>query len=286
MVHVDRLATVFVAQPLLRAGVLRARPGIPILMYHSVSDDPEPGVAPYYRLVTGPARFRAQMRWLKDAGYRVTDLATAVERISHGVGADERLAVITFDDGFRDFHTHAWPVLSDFGFTATMFLATACIADVRRSFRNRECLTWSEVRELRAAGARFGSHTVTHPKLHGMAWPDIRRELEDSRAALEHALQERIDTFAYPYAFPREDRAFAARFAETLAATGYTLAVTTVIGRADAGSHRLRLERLPVNEADDRALFTTKLAGAYDWLGVVQRIIRGVKRTRRSGEAA
>jgi hypothetical protein len=65
----DRLGTLYVASPLVGAGVVRRGPGIPILMYHSVSDDPEPGVRAYYRLATSPARFREQMRWLSDSGY-------------------------------------------------------------------------------------------------------------------------------------------------------------------------------------------------------------------------
>jgi peptidoglycan/xylan/chitin deacetylase (PgdA/CDA1 family) len=285
MLQVDRLASVFVARPLLSAGLMSARPGIPILMYHSVSDDPEPGIPAYYRLATSPGRFREHMQWLRGAGYSVVSLSDAVRRLSTG-RLEGGVAVITFDDGFRDFHTHAWPVLADFGFTATMFLPTGYIGRERRSFKGRECLTWSEVRELARAGATFGSHTVTHPKLQGLPWPEIRRELRDSRAAIEEAIGGTSDTFAYPYAFPQEDAAFASRFTTMLADHGYGGAVTTVIGRADASSEPLCLERLPVNQADDRALFTTKLAGAYDWLGKVQLVVRHAKRRVRRGRAA
>ena len=84
---------------------------------------------------------------------------------------------ITFDDGFRDFHTQAWPILERHCFTATMFLPTAYISEQRRSFQSKECLTWEEVRELRANGVRFGSHTVNHPMLHDMTWDGILSEL-------------------------------------------------------------------------------------------------------------
>ncbi|MGH9370693.1 MAG: polysaccharide deacetylase family protein [Vicinamibacterales bacterium] len=278
MLQVDRFASVFLARPLLTSGLVPVKSGIPILLYHSVSDDPEPGVSPYYRLATSPARFREQMEWLRASGHSVVGLPDAVRRLSGGRPVDERLAVITFDDGFRDFYTHAWSVLSQFGFTATMFLPTGFIGRDRQSFKGRECLTWSEVRELQAAGATFGSHTVSHPKLHGLPWPDVRRELQESRATIEDALGVTVDTFAYPYAFPQEDAAFANRFTTMLADHGYVGAVTTVIGRAGGSSEALCLERLPVNQADDRALFTTKLAGAYDWLGAVQLMVRHAKR--------
>ncbi|MCA1651991.1 MAG: polysaccharide deacetylase family protein [Acidobacteria bacterium] len=127
LMHVDRVATVFVARPLLAIGMLRAKPGIPILMYHSVSDDLETGVAAYYRLVTSAARFREQMRVLKDHGYHTIDLLEAVRQLQNQTMGNRKLVAITFDDGFRDFATCAWPVLTEFGFSATMFLPTAFI---------------------------------------------------------------------------------------------------------------------------------------------------------------
>ena len=47
-----------------------------------------------------------------------------------------------------------------------MFLPTAFINPERRRFKERECMTWDEVRECRRGGIEFGSHTVNHPKLY------------------------------------------------------------------------------------------------------------------------
>jgi len=44
-------------------------------MYHSISDDPETGVSPYYRVCTFPRRFAEQMKWLADWGYRGVTLS-------------------------------------------------------------------------------------------------------------------------------------------------------------------------------------------------------------------
>jgi peptidoglycan/xylan/chitin deacetylase (PgdA/CDA1 family) len=271
-----------VAQPLLAMGLLRTKPGISILMYHSVSDDPEPGVSPYYRLTTSPARFREHMRWLHDHGYAVIDLAEALRRLETGSLDHERAVVVTFDDGFRDFFTNAWPVLAEFGFTATMFLPTAFITNGRRSFKGRECLTWHEVRKLHANGVSFGAHTISHRKLDTLPWAEVGRELRDSRLQIEHQLRAPVSLFAYPYAFPQENRDFVNRFRRELIEHGYAGAVTTVIGRAQRGSDRLSLARLPVNQSDDEALFLGKLSGAYDWMGSLQFFVR---RTRNPSTA-
>ena len=150
--HMDRLATVCVADPILSSGIVRTSAGISILMYHSISDDPETGVAPYYRLATSPSRFREQMQWLRDGGFDVIDLMEAHRRLQTGATLNHRSVVLTFDDGFQDFADRAWPVLSDFGYSATMFLPTAYIGNDRRSFKGRPCLTWDEVRRLRSGG--------------------------------------------------------------------------------------------------------------------------------------
>jgi peptidoglycan/xylan/chitin deacetylase (PgdA/CDA1 family) len=250
-------------------------------MYHSVSADPEPGVSPYFRLATSPARFRAQMQWLRDEGYSVIDLIEVLERLQARGGIDGRFVVITFDDGFRDFAEHAWPVLANFGYRATMFLPTAFIGQDRTAFKSRPCLTWAEVRDLRSCGVSFGAHTMTHPVLHDLPWPRVMSEIRDSRARIEDELTETVTTFAYPFAFPREDRRFVSKLRQGLVELGFTAAVTTTIGRAKPAHDPLCLRRLPINECDDRRLFVAKLRGGYDWVGMVQRGVRLRSRFRR-----
>ena len=277
----DRLASILVVRPLIGLGVIQPKPGIPILMYHSVSDDSEVGVAPYYRLTTSPARFRQQMLWLREAGYRSIDLTEACRRLESDTGGTERVVVVTFDDGFEDFLTGAWPVLNELKLSATVFLPTAFIGDRRKSFRGRNCLTWAEVERLCECGVSFGAHTVNHSRLHELPWEEVQRELRDSRARLEDHLQLPVETFAYPYAFPQEDHEFVARFRDELQASGYRAAVTTAIGRALPTDDRLCLKRLPANECDDEPLFRSKLEGGYDWVGRFQGMFRLAKRHSR-----
>jgi peptidoglycan/xylan/chitin deacetylase (PgdA/CDA1 family) len=281
----DRLATVCVADPILSSGIVRPQVGVSILMYHSVSNDPETGVAPYYRLATSPMRFREQMQWLREGGFEVIDLMEAQRRLQTSALLDRRSVVLTFDDGFQDFAEHAWPVLSNFGYSATMFLPTAYIGNDRGSFKGRPCLTWDEVRQLRTGGIMFGAHTVTHPVLHRMPWPAIIAEIGGSRARIEDELSEQISAFAYPFAFPREDHKFVNRLRQELVALRFSAAVTTTIGRAKHGHDPLSLRRLPVNDCDDRRLFMAKLKGGYDWLGRLQYLARSAKGLKHSAEA-
>jgi peptidoglycan/xylan/chitin deacetylase (PgdA/CDA1 family) len=239
---------------------------VPVLMYHSVSEDAESGVHPYYRLTVSPRRFAEQMQWLAANDYSVIglDAAAAPPRC-----AGDRQVVVTFDDGFVDFLTAAWPVLEARGFTATVFLPTGFIGDTRQAFNNRECMTWSEVRDLSRRGVSFGSHTVTHPVLRDMPWSDIRKELRDSKLQIESVLSTTVQAFAYPFAFPQHP-GFVSRFCDELRLQGYTFGVTTMVGRFAEGDELLCMRRLPLNQADDLALFRAKVKGSYDWMGGVQ----------------
>jgi peptidoglycan/xylan/chitin deacetylase (PgdA/CDA1 family) len=270
--RLDRFFSVTVMRPFCRGSSVGT---IPILMYHSVSADPETGTSPYYRTATQPEIFRQHMQALKSAGYRAVDLKTAVHSLRHG--AQEKIAVVTFDDGYRDFYTDAFPILQAQAFTATMFLPTAFIGNETRHFKNRACLTWSEVKELHQAGMHFGSHTVTHPKLVDLAWPQIQTELTDSKKEIEDRLGTATDTFAYPFAFPETNRPFVQRLSEMLAETGYQCCATTRIGRAKPGDDLMQLKRLPANSCDDARLFQAKLDGAYDWLAPLQAGVKKVK---------
>jgi peptidoglycan/xylan/chitin deacetylase (PgdA/CDA1 family) len=277
MLRLDRFLTLYFFGPLFRRYRAASDSAVSILMYHSISDDPEPGVLGYYRIATPPDRFREQMGWLHEQGYAVLNLAEALRRLEAKALDLDRCVVLTFDDGYLDFKTHAWPILAEFGFTATMFLPTAFIGNGRKSFNGRECLTWTEVRELQGYGVSFGSHTVSHSVLYDLPWRKVRGELLDSRLRLEDELQAPVHEFAYPYAFPQEDRGFVARFKLELRDQGYRAAVTTMIGQARRGGDSLCLKRLLINGCDDKRLFMAKLAGTYDWMAEVQRSARRLK---------
>ena len=264
----DRLLTLYAAQPARRLMPLDTG-RVPILMYHSISRETERRVHPYYQTVTTPEKFSEQIDFLHRNGYKTVTLTDAIGRMQTRQ-VSERAVVITFDDGYQDFYTEAFPVLSLHSYSATVFLPTAYIGESAQKFKGRECLTWNQVRELKAAGIDFGSHTVTHPQLKTLKLDAIQYEVQSSKLTIEAKLGSAVESFSYPYALPEADHAFRQTLKATLQEAGYGNGVSTIIGTAGGASDKFFMERLPVNCSDDLRLFQAKLQGAYDWLHTVQ----------------
>ena len=260
----DRFVTLYLVNP-IRRGAPGNKPAIPILMYHSIADEDEAGVHAYYRTATTPSVFAQHMKHLSDHGYSTINVAEAVKFLQNG-SPTKKCAVITFDDGYSDFYRHAFPTLSRYNFSATVFVPTAYIGTRPIRFKGKDCLTWNEIRELRNHGIYFGSHTVTHPQLSSLDASAVKSEIVNSKQVLEENIGGCVDSFAYPYAFPEQNASFVRMLRDTLIDAGYHQGVSTRIGTARPQEDRYFLRRLPMNSLDDIPLFDAKLRGGYDWL--------------------
>ena len=278
---VDRLATLYFFHPAQRIiSRFSVELQIPILMYHSISNDPEPRSHPYYATTTSPEVFDEHLQYLHSHKYVSLTLAEAAVILKSGHPISGNHVVITFDDGFRDFYEVAFPSLQKYGLTGTMFLPTGFIGNSAKNFKGKPCLTWSEVKELHRGGIEFGSHTVSHPKLVEMDAEKLRYELQASKVDIESRLGGTVGSFAYPFAFPETRRSFTSKLRDMLEEAGYQQGVTTSVGIAGAANHNLFLKRLPANSYDDIAFFRAKLEGGYDWLHRVQYISKTIKPRR------
>jgi peptidoglycan/xylan/chitin deacetylase (PgdA/CDA1 family) len=222
-------------------------------MYHRVrpdgssTDGIEPGM--YVRAAT----FDRHVSWLARRFTLVT-LSQAVDAAR--AGRTEGLAVITFDDGWRDNLTEAWPILQRHGATATIFAVPDWING--KSGADGEFLSPDEVRLLASRGIEIGAHTMSHPKLDQATPDQIDFELQSSKAAVAAWTGAPCRTFAYPYG----------RFGEiaTIAAGRYFDAAVVVGGGWWRGSEPMaRIPRVSIHDDVTRftPMFEARLAGIY-----------------------
>lgn len=169
---------------------------LPILTYHSISNEPGP-------TSIAPDDFAAQMAEIEAAQVDVIDLATAEKWVRGEHELTRRAVAITFDDAFRDFADAAFPVLKGMDFPATVFVPTSVVGGEENwlgaNDNARPLLDWTAIRALSEEGVAFGSHSRRHCDLTKLSDAELNEELASSRAELETRLGKAAPHFAPPY---------------------------------------------------------------------------------------
>ncbi len=154
---------------------------VPVLMYHSVSEKP----IGLESLSVRPEDFDAQMQYLSKNGFTAIgfdDLKNASKY--------KKPVLVTFDDGYVDNYTTAYPVLKKYGIHATIFM----IAGV---YGSPEFLSGDQMAAMSDL-VSIQSHTVHHKKLAGMSVADLKTEMADSKAQLEEITGKPITILSFP----------------------------------------------------------------------------------------
>ena len=152
--------------------------------------------------------------------------------------------VLTFDDGFADFAANAWPLLTDRGLAATLYVTAGDLGGRSEWLASAgvrlPMLTPREIADLAADGCEIGAHSMTHPHLdclpHAVAYEEIRH----SKDVLEQVLGQAVDTFAYPHGY--HSRATK----ELVMAAGYRSATAVRNALSHADDDRYAIARVTV----------------------------------------
>ncbi len=95
-----------------------------VLNYHRVNDASKPGFDTFRANVSAsPSAFRRQMEYVK-LHYHVIRCEGLARWLKGQCDLPPRAALITFDDGYTDNLTNAYPVLRELGLPGTIFLCT------------------------------------------------------------------------------------------------------------------------------------------------------------------
>ncbi|WP_432825464.1 polysaccharide deacetylase family protein [Dactylosporangium sp. CA-092794] len=251
---------------------------VPILMYHSVSDQMTPG---YRRWTVTPARFEQHLAALCAEGWQTVTFGRAAAALRDGTALPDKTVVVTVDDGLADFHTAAMPLLQAYGATATLFVPTAYIGGSARWLpgedTHRSMLSWSQLREAAATGIEVASHGHRHCPVDVGPQHRMLDEFRRSRALLEDGLGLGVRSLAYPFGY---HRAVTRRMA---GAAGYD-AACAVIGLPASRSHDVRaLPRIAVTQDMDGsavvAAIGRRYGGAERWAGRTKQALWELGRT-------
>ena len=204
-------------------------------------------------LSTSPPLFAEQMRVLAESGARIVPLPDLPSLIT-APSTPAPVVALTFDDGFLSVYEHALPVLTHYGFPATVFVVSDYCGRTNgwpsqpAQVKRQPLLNWQELHELIHAGVSVGCHTGTHPDLRNLATSEMSQEITGAKSRIEEALGVAVEAFAYPYgAYNHEVRA--------LVASEFSLACATTLGFVGSDSDPFALERLDMYYLRRPALF-------------------------------
>ncbi|GAA3551706.1 hypothetical protein GCM10022419_035010 [Nonomuraea rosea] len=230
---------------------------MPILMYHSVTDNPNDETKPHS---VRPSDLAEQLAYLSESGFTPLTLGDLVASFNknNGRSVPEKPIVVTFDDGYADFHSHALPLLERYSFPATVFLTSGWVADAGADAAGRaldDMLSWGQAREAAQTGIEIGGHSHSHPQLDQLRLEELRQELRKNKGLLEEKIGAPVATMAYPYGYS------SARVRREVRKAGY-FAACAVSNTIAADRHdMLAIPRLTVGKGTTINMFKRAVEG-------------------------
>jgi len=171
--------------------MIMPRSGAVILAYHSIGTNRRP-------FTVSPEAFERQMQWLKESGCNIISLDELTRYRATGQ-IPPRTVAITFDDGYEDNCTNAFPVLQRYRVPATIFVTTGDLTGKKISLRPLAKMNDAQLRLLHESGlVAIEPHSDTHPTFTDISEGEIEREVRESKAYIEFLLKKNCRHFAYP----------------------------------------------------------------------------------------
>ena len=203
-----------------------------ILQYHHIDATTPPSTS------ISPEKFRQHLELLEQEGMIIVDLYDAMQQIRSGATVAEKSVAITFDDAYLSIYENAYPLLKERNWPFTVFVNTSAVDE-----RHGRVMSWDQLREMKASGARIANHSVNHPYLterpEGISldtW--LNDEIGFAEQRLQAEMGESQKMVAYPYG------EFTLAISEWMASHGY-LAFGQQSGPVGPMSHPQALPRFP-----------------------------------------
>ena len=165
---------------------------IPVLMYHHVQSPEEAASKNQKNINVNSDVFASQMAYLVQKGYRTITPDELLAGLQTG-SLLGKTVLITFDDGYADFYTYAYPELVKNNFRAIVFLSTGLMGAP-------DYLGWPQISEMHGGGlVDFEDHTWSHKNMGNASEELATYEIGAAKSQLEERGLGPVTSFAYPY---------------------------------------------------------------------------------------
>ncbi len=247
-------------QPVCRAGDVFGfgQTGVPILLYHSISNNPS-------RLAVRPLEFRRQMAYLAQAGYE----AIFPDEVKKALAAPGRkkYVVLTFDDGLLDNLTTAEPILTEYNFRATVFIAAKYIggkSQYSRQPANQQfkMLSSADIRQLEKRGWLIANHFYSHRNLVDLTAAEIKQEFKRAYGILAEVVKNKRGLAIVSY--PRNK--YNSQVLKAARQAGAKIGLAGERNLASQKSNIMAWPRIEISKDIDLAKFKLYLSPSFYWL--------------------
>ena len=231
--------------------------GLPVLMYHNISDVQSDGLN-----ITAD-KLELQFMYLKEKGYRSISLKQLLALIEQGDRPPKKSFILTFDDAYQSLEGKLLPLLERYDFCASVFVAVAFIGKANLWDEGDLPLLSAESLQKICRNPRLeiGLHSFLHKSYNDMDLDDIREDLSNCRQTLEYYKIPYVNALAYPYgAYPRKDLKFKREMFEMFRQSGLALAFR--IGNnlnPSPVKEKYEIKRIDIRGTDSFFIFKTKL---------------------------
>lgn len=210
-----------------------------ILLYHNVGGQER-------RLNIAPQSLDRQCRLLRALGFHVAPLREAIPAWFGEDTSPRRIAVFTFDDALLGVYHHAFPLLSRYGWRATVFAVSRRLGQVAdwTPFPQPTVMNHEQLIHLHEAGWEIGAHGLTHCRLPYLSASQAYHEIAQSREELQSLLNAEVTTFCYPYGD------YSPSIRDMVEQAGYRLACTVRKGVVKHDDDLLALPRIAIAYSD------------------------------------
>ena len=226
----------------------------PILLYHAVGEPVEIEWPP--SLILPASLFEAHLQYLTKEDYKVVSVEELVSLLQNGGNLDKVIAM-SFDDGYRNNHTDALPLLKKYNAKASFYV-------VHRDIGKTIYMDNDRLLDLLANGMEIGSHTINHAPLALIDPKYLPWEVGSAKKFIEKNLDGyNLKGIAYP------NGGYNAKVIEAVKEYKFTYGLT---GKVGANTHQsfqkapYELQRISiVDDGNGLDGFERRLERAYLW---------------------
>ena len=178
--------------------------------------------------------FKEQINYIKKSNFTFLNPVNLKDQLSDI--KEDKLILLTIDDGFQSFYDNAWPILKKNKIPFILFISTEFVG-------KNNYMSWEQILEIEKSGlGKIGNHSHSHEYLADWSNEEIKKDLNKSISLFKKNLGYNPKYFSYPFGEYSND------FKEIVKELNFEIAFGQHSGIIDATKNKLELPRFPINE--------------------------------------